>query len=121
MFVNITCSFFQISEMTEEIKMKIVHIDLYWNKFKTNSALVAFCNNSDYICRKYEDLIKQVIVHVNLLQIKSNLSSDDEKKKVTYVTYDQETHSLNRMLNNAGQKYQIYICSSTFKPLVVNK
>lgn len=67
--------------MTEEIKMKIVHIDLYLNKFKTNSALVSFCNNSDYICRKYEDLIKQVIVHVNLLQIKSNLSSDDEKRK----------------------------------------
>lgn len=44
-----------------------------------------------------------------------------KKEKVTYVTYDQETHSLNRMLNNAGQKYQIYICSSTFKPLVVNK
>lgn len=81
LFVNITCSFFQISEMTEEIKMKIVPIDLYWNKFKTNSALVSFCNNSDYICRKYEDLIKQLILHVNLLQIKSNLSSDDEKRK----------------------------------------
>lgn len=40
-----------------------------------------------------------------------------KKEKVTYVTYDQETHSLNRMLNNAGQKYQIYICSSTFKPI----
>lgn len=44
-----------------------------------------------------------------------------KKEKVTYVTYDQETHSLNRMLNNAGQKYQMYIYSSTFKPLVVNK
>lgn len=28
---------------------------------------------------------------------------------------------LNRMLNNAGQKYQMYIYSSTFKHLVVNK
>lgn len=44
-----------------------------------------------------------------------------KKEKVTYVTYDQETHRVNIMLDNAGQKYQKYIYSSTFKPLVVNK
>lgn len=44
--------------MIEEIKMKIVYIDFYWNKFKINLVLVFFCNNSDYICKKYEDLIK---------------------------------------------------------------